>query len=636
METLQAPLATGSDQSPYQPIDSDAGEIRLVELLPGEYDDPISLSLRTVKLGWWVTDEDDSDSDKDDEDKTYEGDIDKDELNWEESDGWYTYMPRFNREVEYEALSYAWGTTISPHKALVDKFELSITESLDHGLRRLRFGDRPRTLWIDALCINQRDIEERSHQVQHMAAIYRSAENVLIWLGEWPNPAACSHPEDCQALLLSLLQEVGRGRRPPQVPNHIRDHCGEIMEFPWFRRLWVIQELALARRDPIVLIGSMSTSWSDLSETVIMIALSSGSRFPDGCQLDDKSDSYSPVSAMAHIRSRSGSHRSLYWCLIASQSAMSTDPRDKVYGLLGLCDSQLAEAMVVDYSKSLRQILAEATVVSILEESAFPYLNEGTRPTGGFDRTHWTNSSWVLDFTYIPTDVLLESVPNSELDMEERNERQGSIRLSMDYQTLYAHGRYIGTICETQNSSWSWGSDDTGFRDQTTNTEIYDFYHNILRPRDISPRTLLQLLRRRRIDDEDLDHFVSLLLGSRDGFRLNFTLNIYCDEFENAISAENLGHFGGRDIIVTEEGHIGVSFHRDCRLVHKGAILVCLFGIEVPFILAPIPGTELHEMINIAYVPGYGDRMLDRYDPSSHRATWIDFATEGGKEYAIV
>jgi len=57
MEALQAPLPTGSERSPYQPIDSDGREIRLVELLPGGYDDPISLSLHTVKLEQRVADE---------------------------------------------------------------------------------------------------------------------------------------------------------------------------------------------------------------------------------------------------------------------------------------------------------------------------------------------------------------------------------------------------------------------------------------------------------------------------------------------------------------------------------------------------------------------------------------------------
>ncbi|KAI4941992.1 hypothetical protein J4E91_010379 [Alternaria rosae] len=158
MEALQAPLLTGSDQSPYQPIDSEGGEIRLVELVPGRYGDPISLSLRTVKIEEWVTNDDESDKDGSDKDESDEGESDDDESyddesyddesyddesNWKESGGWYMYTPSVNLKSEYEALSYALGTAISPRKALIDGFELPITESLDQGLRRLRFDNKP-------------------------------------------------------------------------------------------------------------------------------------------------------------------------------------------------------------------------------------------------------------------------------------------------------------------------------------------------------------------------------------------------------------------------------------------------------------------------------------------------------------
>jgi len=641
MEAIQASLPTGSGRSPYQPIDSDGGEIRLVELLPGGYDDPIRLSLHTVKLEQRVTDEEGPDKEPDEE-----SDEESDENMFDLA---YSYQMNFNDEhwhepafycqFEYEALSYAWGTAISPCKALVDGFELPITESLNQGLRRLRFCDKRRMLWIDALCINQRDIQERSRQVQHMATIYKSAKRVVIWLGEWPNNAACSHVSDCQAHWLNTLHKR-EWAIPPQLLPHVLQHYVDILELPWFRRLWIIQELSLARRNPIVLIGSLSTRWSNLSKSVLYI-YNAGGRFinPDNVQLHmGWARGSVRVWALAEIRSRSGSHRGLYWCLIASQNGMCANLLDKIYGLLGLCDLQMAEAIAVDYSKSLPSVLAEATVVCILEESAFPYLVEDRKPTGMFDRTHLTNSSWILDFTSIPKFGHFHSVSNSKLDMEERKERRGSIRLSMDYQTLYAHGRYVGTVCDTQNSSWSgdYLHKDTGFRDQTTNTEIYDFYHDILSPRDISPRILLQVLRRRRIEDEELEQFASLLLGSRDGFRQNFTLNVYGDE--GVVHYENLGHFGARDIFVTEEGHLGVSWHHDCGLVPKGAILVCLFGTEVPFILAPIPGTQSHEIINVAYVPGYGPQILelDLELSSSKPGTWINFAAEGGREYAIV
>lgn len=469
-------------------------------------------------------------------------------------------------------------------------------------------------LWIDALCINQRDIQERSHQVKHMAMIYRSAKHVLIWLGEWPNSKVCSHPDDCQALCLSRLREEARGSTS-LTPLHVLEHFVDIIALPWFSRLWIIQELELARKDPIVQVGSLSTSWSSFCETVEHPIIY-GSRVPGGAYLDQFEHDYTRVSALDRIRSRSNNHRGLCWCLITSQYAMSADPRDKVYGLLGLCDFQLTEAIAADYSKPLQHVLAEATVVSVLEESALPYFGKDAKPPGAFDRTCWTESSWLIDFSSMAGKSEIEDVCNSDLSLEEREERQGSINLSVDCQTMYTHGRFVGTVCETLK--FSWGLTDEG--DKTPDAAIYDFYHSALKPRGVTPLTLLLTIQKRdsKWYDFDHDHFASHLRGSRDMFHLPY------DVLEQY------------DLFVTEKGYLGISWHLECKHIHVGAVLVCLFGTEVPFILAPLPEIESYEMVNVAYVLDYGDLILKREDKQSKRKAWTNFAAEGGKEYAIV
>src|SRR3569833_2353661 len=84
----------------------------------------------------------------------------------------------------FEALSYVWGGTDDGVTILVDDISVSVTKSLEAALRHLRFQDRPRMLWIDYICINQYDIEERNRQVAKMGDIYACAVAVLIWLGE--------------------------------------------------------------------------------------------------------------------------------------------------------------------------------------------------------------------------------------------------------------------------------------------------------------------------------------------------------------------------------------------------------------------------------------------------------------------
>jgi hypothetical protein len=149
-------------QLAYHPVDSLNGEIRLVELAPGQNDEPFIFSVHTKHL---------------------------------------------HETLEYEALWYAWGENKSRRRVLADGVPLPITENLDRALRRLRYSDRSCMLWIDTLCINQGDAQERSHQVQHMAMIYKSAKEVIIWLGDWTDAKDCPDPEKCRSELQRMYND---------------------------------------------------------------------------------------------------------------------------------------------------------------------------------------------------------------------------------------------------------------------------------------------------------------------------------------------------------------------------------------------------------------------------------------------
>ncbi|KAM0274918.1 hypothetical protein ACHAQH_007727 [Verticillium albo-atrum] len=93
---------------------------------------------------------------------------------------------------EYEALSYVWGDETDLTSVTVDNdFSIKVTANLDVALRHLRRQDKPRTLWIDAICINQQDDKERGQQVSQMGDIYQRTNRVVAWLGpECDNSAA--------------------------------------------------------------------------------------------------------------------------------------------------------------------------------------------------------------------------------------------------------------------------------------------------------------------------------------------------------------------------------------------------------------------------------------------------------------
>jgi hypothetical protein len=86
--------------------------------------------------------------------------------------------------IRYEALSYEWGDSIKKESITVGGTYLKVTVNLATALRHLRYLDRPRTLWVDAICINQDDNEEKMAQILKMRKLYCGASPVLAWLGE--------------------------------------------------------------------------------------------------------------------------------------------------------------------------------------------------------------------------------------------------------------------------------------------------------------------------------------------------------------------------------------------------------------------------------------------------------------------
>ncbi|KAF2730196.1 hypothetical protein EJ04DRAFT_445572, partial [Polyplosphaeria fusca] len=85
------------------------------------------------------------------------------------------------QDLYYHALSYVWGDPAAEHEILVNETAIKIAGNLYHALHDISSGQR--YLWVDALCINQRDIPEKNTQIPLMADIYRDAALVLSWLG---------------------------------------------------------------------------------------------------------------------------------------------------------------------------------------------------------------------------------------------------------------------------------------------------------------------------------------------------------------------------------------------------------------------------------------------------------------------
>jgi hypothetical protein len=134
----------------------------------------------------------------------------------------------------YEALSYVWG---NPEKKLplrIHNQSFDATVNLHAALLRLRNHFMERILWVDAICIDQENQEEKEHQIQSMAKIYSQANRVVIWLGEAAEDSDLALKEICLA----------GGKKPTTLLDNERIKLAvlALLQRPWFRRIWVWEQ----------------------------------------------------------------------------------------------------------------------------------------------------------------------------------------------------------------------------------------------------------------------------------------------------------------------------------------------------------------------------------------------------------
>ncbi|KAE9364293.1 hypothetical protein N431DRAFT_305432, partial [Stipitochalara longipes BDJ] len=170
-----------------------------------------------------------------------------------------------------DAVSYVWGTPVFSHTmhSREQAAYLKITPSVDSFLRQLRKTSCPRLLWVDAICLNQEDAEEKSEQVPLMGDIYTQARKVHIWLGEGDEHTNMFKFLCFAAVMKRKNGALSHGLVKEGLSTIIGSESNQpleaILSNPWFGRRWIIQEAVLGH-SVTVHQGSHKISWELFSE----------------------------------------------------------------------------------------------------------------------------------------------------------------------------------------------------------------------------------------------------------------------------------------------------------------------------------------------------------------------------------
>lgn len=209
-----------SEHGIYTPLPPDETSIRLLTLPPGPFDDEIACNLEVHYI---------------------------------------------SGDYKYEALSYTWGDVSDLRPILVNGIHINVTANLKIALQYLRHASEPRVLWIDAVCINQSDNQEKLLQIQRMGRIFSSAASVIAWLGEptsdvdqvwstmarigeviWTARVSGEHDLPDTDFAHGLASPDDLRQKGVDVDAIDWTTIWEICERPFWHRVWIIQELVLA------------------------------------------------------------------------------------------------------------------------------------------------------------------------------------------------------------------------------------------------------------------------------------------------------------------------------------------------------------------------------------------------------
>ena len=389
----------------------------------------------------------------------------------------------------YEALSYVWGDPSITGQIQCNGAACSVTANSAIALRYLRLRDRERIIWVDAICINQKDDSEKTHQVGQMRGVYTGAEQVVVWLGEE------HEPQTQQILPISLaccrsFKVRQRNSMSAAGEQEVSKSCYDLfVSRPWWTRTWILQEV-IHDRPVIACVGFLDFDFDDLCKMYSWYFLSKHfAQQPDRHHVTKPQPElllpshphakYSSLFAAAAATKRGGSmikfarngrkqglpeEPSLLWLLQSTRAQKCSDPRDKIFAVLGMTSPLLAP--LINYAASKREIYISVMMLFLQYKvfSSFLLVESPDRPISAI--TPDVLPSWVPDWTtdqslcarsiFMASTVSAISTAENKPSNEFWMRKEGGFTVEEDI--LILSGVYVGAVTRvfTSNLEYSW------------------------------------------------------------------------------------------------------------------------------------------------------------------------------------
>jgi hypothetical protein len=582
----------------YTLLDKAAYEIRILTLHPGAFTDPVTVSLTIT-----------------------------------------SFTP--SQVPVFEALSYAWGSPEKPENILVRRSEesgydtLSVTQNLSLALPYLRYKDKSRALWIDAICVNQLDLQERSQQVKRMAEIYMKATRVIAWLGpasettiiarkcfdeiashidvDWARLVMQAHSvtEDCDSDCKSCGLDTeswyscdtcwANLEKTPPFKEAEWLAISEFLHYAWFERLWIYQEIHLGSENSILQCGCQIMDWTSFCKAIFLLQSKQhllGSRFPE--------HSYAKFRNRLNIIyniCRQGEYMPFQTLLERTKGCKCSDPRDRVFALLSLLDdNERGCAIDPDYTKSVSDVYKE-TMVKIIKISDDWEIFGSVEMDEGVIRI----PSWIPDW----------SVPRRSASLPHflASGFSKSVADFLKEGIISVHGKIVDSIqvVEPFNTRSIRGTERR--RRSKVLCEVQRVLSSLMPVDSGQDKIALRSICRTLCGGVFSDRYIPPAGNHMSLTKAEEELAVVlCDEqeaqsyFSPRLAGAIMACCIGRSMFKTTKGYIGLA----PKATRHGDIVTVLLGCPTPTILRPTHHPETFQVVGTAYCDGFmsGEALL--------------------------